>query len=85
MEKNILGEYERPIEEQLDMQERSDRPRGENVEHRITPPNNKLHEQVNPTLTQIPETYEMTMEEENREGAEATGDEHSLGLQGDLT
>lgn len=69
------------IEQQLDMCE-SGPLRGDDLLH-----NHGIQERTNPHPTlnpdQMESNYRIDMSEENREGAEESGDEHSMGLQGD--
>jgi hypothetical protein len=69
------------IEQQLDMCE-SGPLRGDDILH-----NHGVRERTNPHPTlndeQLEKNYRIDMSEEDREGMEESGDEHSAGLQGD--
>jgi hypothetical protein len=77
------GSYCAPgsIEQELDMCERGNL-KGDEVSH---PTSSRIHEPVDSDpqpLTEILYEYNMDMSEDNREGDEMSGDDHSLGLQG---
>lgn len=79
---NSYREYESgSIEQQLDMCE-SGPLRGDQIlhQHGIDQPKNP-HPSMNER--QMETNFQVDMSEENREGAEETGDEHSMGLQGE--
>ena len=57
-------------------------PRGDDVEHRIPHPSRPVDSDPLP-FDAVLNRWEMTLSEDNREGDEMSGDEHSIGQQGD--
>jgi DNA-binding transcriptional ArsR family regulator len=74
------------IEHHLDMCE-SGELRGDEIEHRTYSPEKEWRPdeestQIMPPLDKMISRFEMNLSEENREGDEMSGDEHSSGMQG---
>ena len=67
------------IEQHLDMLEKGDL-RGNEIEHSHGHPRNRPIDISNPD--DLLSNYNVDMSEENREGSEMSGDDHSGGLQG---
>ncbi|OFZ42678.1 MAG: hypothetical protein A2070_09680 [Bdellovibrionales bacterium GWC1_52_8] len=70
------------IEQQLDMSEEGDL-RGDEIQFHHGIVEDERDEGAGPLDLMMSDNYNVDMSEENREGDELSGDEHSFGLQGD--